>query len=164
MRSHFLYLANAASSALPTTRGFRLRRALFTAGGVSLHRGARLLGRTRIDYPNVVIGESWIGAGTHVIATVTAPVVIGHRCDVGPGVLFVVGSHEIGTSYRRAGTGRSASISIGDGTWIGARVTVLGGTEIGKGSVIAAGAVVKGTFPPNVLIAGVPARIVRDLE
>jgi acetyltransferase-like isoleucine patch superfamily enzyme len=57
-----------------------------------------------------------------------------------------------------------AGIRIGDGSWIGARVTVLDGTVVGANSVIAAGAVVKGTFPPHSLLAGIPARVIRDLS
>lgn len=51
-------------------------------------------------------------------------------------------------------------IRIGSNTWIGARVTLLDGTEIGSGSVIAAGAVVKGKFPPDVILGGIPARVI----
>lgn len=52
-------------------------------------------------------------------------------------------------------------IKIGNDCWIGAKVTILDGAEIGDGCVIAAGAVVRGKFPNNVVIAGVPAKIVK---
>ena len=53
-------------------------------------------------------------------------------------------------------------ISIGADCWIGAKVTILDGTVVGNGCVIAAGAVVVGEFPDNVVIGGVPARILKQ--
>lgn len=53
-------------------------------------------------------------------------------------------------------------IKIGQNCWIGAKATILDGTQIGNGCVIAAGAVVSGIFPDNVVIGGVPARIIKN--
>jgi acetyltransferase-like isoleucine patch superfamily enzyme len=53
-------------------------------------------------------------------------------------------------------------ITIEDDCWIGANVTFLGGAYVGRGSIVAAGAVVRGTFPPYAVIAGVPAKIVKS--
>lgn len=55
-------------------------------------------------------------------------------------------------------------ITIEDDVWIGAKVTILDGTVIGSHSVIAAGSVVKGKFPPNSVIGGVPAKIIKQLS
>ena len=52
-------------------------------------------------------------------------------------------------------------IVIGDDCWIGAKVTILDGTTVGTGCVIAAGAVMKGDFPDNCIIGGVPAKIIK---
>ena len=52
-------------------------------------------------------------------------------------------------------------IKIGSNCWIGAKVTILDGAVVGDGCVIAAGAVVRGTFPENCVIGGVPARILK---
>lgn len=52
-------------------------------------------------------------------------------------------------------------ITIGSGCWIGAKVTILDGAVLGDGCVVAAGAVVRGCFPDNSVIAGVPARVIR---
>jgi acetyltransferase-like isoleucine patch superfamily enzyme len=58
----------------------------------------------------------------------------------------------------------SSPIVIGDNVWIGTRVLILKGARIGSNSVIAAGAVVvAGEYPPNSLIAGNPARVVKQL-
>ena len=52
-------------------------------------------------------------------------------------------------------------ISIGDDCWVGAKVTFLDGARVGSGVVIAAGSVVRGEVPDNVVIGGVPARILK---
>jgi acetyltransferase-like isoleucine patch superfamily enzyme len=52
-------------------------------------------------------------------------------------------------------------ITIDDDVWVGAKVTFLDGAHVGSHSVVAAGSVVRGTFPPNSIIGGVPARILR---
>lgn len=52
-------------------------------------------------------------------------------------------------------------ITIGNHVWIGARATILGGSDIGDGSVVGYGSIVKGIFPNNCVIAGSPARMVK---
>lgn len=52
-------------------------------------------------------------------------------------------------------------IEIGSGCWIGAKVTILDGAKIGNGCVVAAGAVVKGSFPDNCVLGGVPAKVIK---
>lgn len=129
--------------------------------------GVRINARTKIYGSGpIVIGEAtWIGISCVLIAPLGSRVVIGPRCDIGPDVLFECGSHQIGGAERRAGEGRAAPISVGAGSWIGARAVLLGGVEIGPGSLVAAGAVVTaGVYPAQSLLAGVPARIVRQLS
>ena len=56
-------------------------------------------------------------------------------------------------------------VTIGDDVWIGANVTILAGVTIGRRSIVAAGAVVTRSFPEGyVIIAGVPARVIRRLR
>lgn len=57
----------------------------------------------------------------------------------------------------------SKGIKLGNNIWVGAKVTFLDGCEIGNNSVIAAGAIVKGSFPDNVVIGGIPAKILKQL-
>jgi len=55
-------------------------------------------------------------------------------------------------------------IVIGDNCWVGAKVTFLDGAHVGSGCVIAAGSVVRGKIPDNVIVAGVPARIIKSRQ
>lgn len=55
----------------------------------------------------------------------------------------------------------TAPIVIGNGSWVGVNATILAGSHIGKNCVVAAGAVVKGTFPDYCVIGGVPAKIIK---
>jgi acetyltransferase-like isoleucine patch superfamily enzyme len=60
------------------------------------------------------------------------------------------------------GTVHKGNVTIGNHVWIGTRVTVLSGVTIGDGAVIAAGAVVVANVPPNSLVGGVPAKILKE--
>lgn len=57
----------------------------------------------------------------------------------------------------------SVGIKLGNNIWVGAKVTFIDGCVIGDNCVIAAGAVVKGIFPNDVVIGGVPAKIIKEL-
>lgn len=153
------------SNLTPQTRLFALRASLFRLAGVSIASTARINGRVNFQYYNASIGEgTWLGARCEVVSTPAARVTIGARCDISQDVYFICGSHEFGNRTRRAGRGTSDGVAIGDGTWVGARATFLAGSAVGSGCIVAAGSLVRSKFPDNVLIAGVPARIVRSLE
>jgi acetyltransferase-like isoleucine patch superfamily enzyme len=62
---------------------------------------------------------------------------------------------------RLAPAGEPREIEIGDGAWVAARVTVLPGTRIGAGAVIAAGSVVAGEIPAGAVAGGIPARVLK---
>ncbi|WP_237237353.1 DapH/DapD/GlmU-related protein [Rothia nasimurium] len=113
---------------------------------------------------NTSIGDgSFVNQGSYFDSS--APITIGREVGIGPRCTFLTGSHHIGPSEARIqGGGNHAPIVIEDGCWIGGNVTVLPGVVIGRGCVIAAGAVVTRDCEPNGLYAGVPARRIRDLS
>ena len=88
---------------------------------------------------------------------------IGDNCHLAQEVLLAGATHEIGEAERRGGKVYGRPIKIGNGCWLGARVTVLPGVTIGEGSIIATGSVVTKDCEPNALYAGIPARKVKNL-
>lgn len=158
------HVFNIISLLLPA-RSHRCRHWLLRCCGASLGRGVALGGAVKAYGAFLSIGdETWVSSETIFYASAASPVVIGSRCDIGHGVHFVTGSHSRGGAGRRAGDGHSLPIHVGNGSWIGARATVLGGARIGSGTVVGAGAVVlPGEYPDNVLLAGVPAVVKKQL-
>lgn len=159
------HLFNFLSRLMPPSHGFAIRRWLLRVGGVDCSVDASICGGGWIyGRGALVIGNgTWLSPGCVFHTHPDAAIRIGQRCDIGPGVTFVTGGHRIGGAVRRAGEGTAMPIDVGDGCWIGAGVVVLGGVRIGAGSVLAAGSVVAHDVPPNVLAAGVPARVKRSL-
>jgi len=160
------YLINFLFFVLPPTRCFRIKRSLARWAGVIVGDEVCINGHTCLfGQGEVSIGDgTWIGLKNTFYRTNVASIKIGKKCDIGPEVAFVTGSHEIGAGSRRAGKGVGGDIVIEDGCWIGARVTILGNVTISEGSIIAAGAVVCKDVPGNSLYAGVPAVYKRSLN
>lgn len=88
---------------------------------------------------------------------------IGKDTRIGYESMFITCGHEIGGERDRAGRAVDLPIAVGVGCWLGARVTVLPGVNIGDGCVIASGSVVTEDCVPNGFYAGVPAQLKRCL-
>ncbi|MEV7974351.1 sugar O-acetyltransferase [Cellulomonas sp. NPDC089187] len=88
---------------------------------------------------------------------------IGDRVMFGPHVTIATAGHPLHPDTRSQGEQFSAPVVIEDDVWVGGNVSILPGVTIGRGSVIAAGAVVTAHVPPMVVVGGVPARILRTL-
>lgn len=111
------------------------------------------------------IGPISVGSGCYFNkgSYIRAKVTIGNNVLVGPFVRFVTDTHQIGPAEKRGGPNYWTPITVGDGVWIGASVTIVGEVQIGAGAVVAAGSVVTKDVPPNTLVGGVPARKIKDL-
>jgi len=164
----------------------RLRAWLFMLLGCrGLHKA--LIGpRVRVDHPHRVnigrrtelesdvwlklvsneamlgIGQhSFIGRGTEI--DVSEQVTIGDHVLIAPGVFIADHSHNIKAGMMIDVQGCTSSpVSIADDVWLGANCVVLPGVNIGQGAVIGAGAVVTRDVPQNTVVAGVPARVLRE--
>lgn len=110
-------------------RLFETKRRLLNWCGIKVDVGSKIVGPIYIT-GNLEIGKNtWIGKNFTINGN--GCVYIGSNCDIAPDVMFVTGGHEIGNSTRRAGIGFNKDIKVGSGTLIGARVTILGGINIG---------------------------------
>ncbi|MGM0900681.1 MAG: sugar O-acetyltransferase [Bacillota bacterium] len=89
-------------------------------------------------------------------------ITIGDGVLIGHNVVLATLNHDIDPKKR--GTMHPALITIGQDVWIGANATVVPGVTIGDGAIIAAGAVVTKDVPPNVIVGGVPAKILKKIE
>lgn len=92
-----------------------------------------------------------------------APITIGDYCQIGFYVCLITSSHELISRPNQLRRPTAAPITIEDGVWIGANVTVLPGIRIGQGAIIAAGAMVTRDVPPYKIVAGIPARVIGDV-
>ncbi|MDN4646522.1 acyltransferase [Arthrobacter sp. PsM3] len=139
----------------------RVRRGLLYASGITV-ANSTILSDVHIAGDNLILADDvFINAGCYLDAR--ARLVLERSVNVGMRAQFVTSTHLIGPSEKRAGKPLAKPIRICQGTWIGAGAIILGGVTVGEGSIVAAGAVVTGDVPPNSLVAGVPARIVREL-
>jgi acetyltransferase-like isoleucine patch superfamily enzyme len=87
---------------------------------------------------------------------------IGDDVMLGPGVRLISSGHPLDPALRRRQV-TAAPIVVGRNVWVGAGATILQGVTIGDDAVVAAGAVVTGDVPAGVLVAGVPARVVKSV-
>jgi acetyltransferase-like isoleucine patch superfamily enzyme len=152
---------------LPTYAANRLRTAVWRCMGWRIGRGSVLFGNPALSgygaiHERLHIGNQvWINERCRIELSET--VSIGDNCAIGHDVLIITSTHRIGRRDRRAGALVVAPVVIGEGAWIGARSVVLPGVTIGHGAVVGAGAVVTKDVPPNSVVVGVPARLLRTL-
>jgi acetyltransferase-like isoleucine patch superfamily enzyme len=81
---------------------------------------------------------------------------------IGPNVSIITSGHPVEPSRRRDFT-IAKPIVIERNVWIAARATIIGGVTVGENSVVAAGSVVTRSVPPNTLVGGNPARVMRSI-
>ena len=89
---------------------------------------------------------------------------IGNRVSIGPRVTILPMEHANASRVRAIVNVRMGGVKIKDDVWIGAGAIILSGVTIGECSVIGAGAVVTKDVEPYTVVAGVPARKIKDLK
>lgn len=116
---------------------------------------------------NNAVGDVMIGDHTRIGLhnTIIGPVLIGNHVNLAQGITVTALNHNFEDSEKRIdeqGVSTSAVV-IEDDIWIGANAVILPGVTIGHHSVVAAGAVVTKDVPPHSLVAGVPAKIIKQI-
>ena len=120
---------------------------------------------TRAAGAKIIIGESFGITGGSIIAA--EQIMIGDRVLMGGNCLIAdTDFHPLDKTARIQDPKQAASkpVSIGDDVFIGTQSIILKGTSIGSGTIIGAGSVVSGSIPANVVAAGNPAAIIREIK
>jgi acetyltransferase-like isoleucine patch superfamily enzyme len=140
------YISNSGEITLGT--GFRID---------SFFAASRLIteGTGRIEIGDCV----YINSGVHIIAA--EGVTIGSNTKIAPEVIISDTSHHKTTPDRPAAPQK---VTIGRNVWLCTRAIILPGATIGDHSVVAAGAVVRGTIPPRSIVSGNPAVVIKSFE
>jgi maltose O-acetyltransferase len=111
---------------------------------------------------NIFIGKAFF-ANFDCIILDGATVTIGDHVLFGPRVGIYTANHAIDPEERAAGGCYARPVTIGDRVWVGAGVHINQGVTIGAGAIIGSGSVVTRDVPPNVVAAGVPCRVIREI-
>jgi len=132
--------------------------------GVELRPGCTLIDMDMIELgDNVIIRPgAWISAN----AKRRAKVKIENDVLIAPDVFITVNSHNYQNKDKpiRLQGGNSKEVVIKNGAWLGTRSVILTGVTVGRNSVVAAGSVVIRNVPDYAVVAGVPAKIIRNLK
>lgn len=110
----------------------------------------------------VELGEgTFVGSGCEFNAI--ERISVGRNCLIASGTRFIDHNHGNETGMpMKLQKENSAPIIVGDDVWIGANCILLKGVTIGDGAIVAAGSVVNKSVEPYVVVAGVPARVIRS--
>jgi maltose O-acetyltransferase len=153
-----LLVARVIAGLLPPFAGNRLRMALLRAAGLRIGRSTIMWGMPRFiggpDLHELLSIGAECGFNVGCTFEVAASITIGNHVSVGHDVLFLTRDYEAGSGAQRAGALRPAPIVVEDGTWVGARCTIMPGVRVGAGSVIGAGMVIGKDVPANTLLMG----------
>jgi len=136
-----------------------LRRFFYRLAGIKIGKGSTIhMGARFYDPRNISIGEDSI-IGEEVVLDGRDKLLIGNHVDIASQVMIYNSEHDVNDSNFSA---KNAPVFIEDYVFIGPRAIILPGVKIGKGAVVAAGAVVTKDVPPFAIVGGVPAKIIGE--
>lgn len=117
----------------------------------------------RCDYGcNIEIGENFY-ANYNLVILDCAKVTIGDNVLIGPNVGFYTAGHPLHFELRNEEWEFACPITIEDNVWIGGNVVLNPGVTVGRNSVVGSGSVVTKDIPANVVAAGNPCRVIREI-
>ena len=146
-----------------SARQVPLRRSLLESLLGSIGQGTEIRPPFYVDYGSHITIGSGCFANFGLTALDVARITIGDDVQFGPHVQLLTPTHPVEPEPRRAKWEAAQPIVIGDNVWLGGGAVVLAGVTIGDNSVVGAGAVVTKDVPPNVVVVGSPARVVKQL-
>ncbi len=137
----------------------RLIRAILGKAGKNIS----FLAPFHCDYgKNIEVGNNFYANYNCIILDV-GPVIIGDNVMFGPNVSLLTAGHPVHPVSRNSGYEYGLGITIGNNVWIGGHTVVNPGISIGDNAVIGSGSVVTKNIPQNVVAAGNPCKILREI-
>lgn len=166
----YLKMRNKFYSAAFSTRGLVVGRNISIVGTKNISIGNHvILGNQTwldcIDHATLIIGDD-VSLSQNVHVSAMVEVRIGNGCLIGSDVLVTDHDHSFGPQYNkvlpknRPLMTRGKTI-LGRNVWLGDNVKVLSGVSLGDNVVVASNSVVNRSFPDNVVIGGIPAKILK---
>ena len=147
-----------------TARQGPLRRHLLESLLGAVGEGTEIRPPFYVDYGSYITVGARTFANYGLVALDVAAITIGDDVQIGPHVQLLTPTHPVAAGARRDKWEAALPITIGDNVWLGGGAIVLPGVTIGANSVVGAGAVVTRDVPPDVVVVGNPARVVRAVE
>lgn len=153
-----LYLYNVFFTKIPFTN----IRLIFTRFYIELGEQSNVLANVRFLFSdfkkkkNIKIGKNSIVNPDCILDGRQGTIEIRNNVDIGRGTWIFTLEHDPHSDYHST---KSGNVLIEDHVWIASRVIILPGVTIGKGSVVACGAVVTKDVPPMSIVGGVPAKV-----
>lgn len=133
------------------------RKLIYTICGMHISGNIHMWARF-FNPSNIIIGTDTI-VGDHVFLDGRAKITIGNHVDIASEVMIYNSEHDLESPEF---TAREEPVSIGDYVFIGPRAIILPGVSVGKGAVIAAGAVVTKNVADFAIVGGVPAKVIGE--
>lgn len=145
------------------THFFGIKRYLYRFAGITVGPGTKIVGPIKISSEcKLYIGdECWIGYSLTVYGN--GSVRIGDNNDFGPDIVFLTGSHKIGGTQRRAGSGLTYDFEVGNSNWVGAKVVFINGIHAGNANVFGAMSLINKDCDDDSVYVGVPGKKIRGL-
>jgi acetyltransferase-like isoleucine patch superfamily enzyme len=118
-------------------------------------------------YENIHVGNDVIMFWQPILLAAKSKIIIGNKVMFGPGVTLIGGGHNtsvVGKFMRDVEEKRpddDRGVIVEDDVWVGAKAIILRGVVIGRGTIVAAGAVVTKSTPPYSIVGGVPAKLIK---
>ena len=111
---------------------------------------------------NIEVGENFFANYNFTVLDV-GKVRIGDNAQIAPNVSIYTAGHPVHPDSRNSGYEYGIDITIGSNVWLGGNVCIMPGVTIGDNAVIGAGSVVTKDIPANVIAAGNPCRVIREI-
>ena len=146
---------------IDTNCEFKGLKNIFFANGVGISKNCSFYA----EQGNIYVSEGTaFNSGCHINASIGGAIKIGKKCPIGPNVVMRTASHnyEKVDKFIQDQGHKYADINIADNCWIAANVIIVGGVNIGSGSVIGANSEVTKNIPPNSVAVGIPAEVIKN--